>query len=69
MYQLDILTCSDESLISRLNPFVPNPPFLYPLKTSENWTCTYESLISCLSPFVPNAFFLYPPENIRKPLR
>ena len=39
--------------VSVLNPFVPNAPFLYPLKTSENLTvCENECVLKNFSNFI-----------------
>ena len=36
IWQNDVLGICFLGIFLKLNPFVPNPPFLYPLKSSEN---------------------------------
>ena len=49
--------CDGSNVLKCVNPFVPNAPFLYPLKTSENRDGS--NVLKCVNPFVPNAPFLY----------
>ena len=41
LFNRDYTKYSNETFINSLKPFVPNAPFLYPLKTLENRKCFY----------------------------
>ena len=41
LFNRDYTKNSNETFINSLKPFVPNAPFLYPLKTLENWKFFY----------------------------
>ena len=56
------------SVVFLINPFVPNAPFLYPLKASENLEA-FLRIVILINLFVPNTPFFYPleaSENLKR---